>query len=120
MTGNMVAFGYKADGFGSKTVSIFEITPQGNPTVASALLRLFGSIPAAFFAALLWLVAGLIGFIEALLVLVQEQVPLPLYDLQRGIVRCMARLLVYHSSLVDAYPPFAFETGPDVEQMAAA
>jgi len=29
MTGNMVAFGYEADGFGSKTVSIFEITPQG-------------------------------------------------------------------------------------------
>ncbi len=29
MTGNMVAFGYEAEGFGSKTVSIFEITPQG-------------------------------------------------------------------------------------------
>jgi carotenoid cleavage dioxygenase-like enzyme len=29
MTGNMVAFGYEADGFGSKTVSMFEFTPQG-------------------------------------------------------------------------------------------
>ena len=29
MTGNMVAFGYEAEGFGSKTVSMFEITPQG-------------------------------------------------------------------------------------------
>jgi carotenoid cleavage dioxygenase-like enzyme len=29
MTGNMVAFGYEAEGFGSKTVSIFEFTPQG-------------------------------------------------------------------------------------------
>jgi len=28
-TGNMVAFGYEADGFGSKTVSMFEFTPQG-------------------------------------------------------------------------------------------
>jgi carotenoid cleavage dioxygenase-like enzyme len=28
-TGNMVAFGYEAEGFGSKTVSMFEITPQG-------------------------------------------------------------------------------------------
>ncbi len=29
VTGNMVAFGYEAEGFGSKTVSIFEFTPQG-------------------------------------------------------------------------------------------
>ena len=29
MTGNIVAFGYEADGFGSKTVSVFEYTPQG-------------------------------------------------------------------------------------------
>jgi carotenoid cleavage dioxygenase-like enzyme len=28
-TGNMVAFGYEAEGFGSDIVSIFEITPQG-------------------------------------------------------------------------------------------
>jgi carotenoid cleavage dioxygenase len=28
-TGNLVAFGYEATGFGSKVVSIFEITPQG-------------------------------------------------------------------------------------------
>ena len=28
-TGNMVAFGYEATGFGSNVVSIFEITPQG-------------------------------------------------------------------------------------------
>jgi carotenoid cleavage dioxygenase len=28
-TGNMIAFGYEADGFGSKTVSMFEFTPQG-------------------------------------------------------------------------------------------
>ncbi len=29
VTGNMVAFGYEAEGFGSKTVSVFEFTPQG-------------------------------------------------------------------------------------------
>jgi carotenoid cleavage dioxygenase-like enzyme len=28
-TGNLVAFGYEADGFGSDAVSMFEITPQG-------------------------------------------------------------------------------------------
>jgi carotenoid cleavage dioxygenase len=28
-TGNMIAFGYEADGFGSNVISIFEITPQG-------------------------------------------------------------------------------------------
>ena len=29
MTGNIVAFGYEAEGFGSDDVSMFEITPQG-------------------------------------------------------------------------------------------
>lgn len=29
VTGNMVAFGYEAEGFGSDVVSMFEITPQG-------------------------------------------------------------------------------------------
>ena len=28
-TGNMIAFGYEAEGFGSNVISIFEITPQG-------------------------------------------------------------------------------------------
>jgi len=98
----------------------FEIAPQGNPTVGSALLRLFTSIPVAFFAALLWFVAGLIGFVAALFVLVQERFPPALYDVQRGIVRLIARALAYHSSIVDTYPPFAFEMGPDEEQMQAA
>ena len=30
VNGNMVAFGYEATGFGSKDVSVFEITPQGD------------------------------------------------------------------------------------------
>jgi carotenoid cleavage dioxygenase len=29
LSGNLVAFGYEAEGFGSKVVSMFEITPQG-------------------------------------------------------------------------------------------
>ena len=48
------------------------------------------------------------------MVLIQESYPEGLYDFQCGVVRWQARLLVYHASLVDGYPPFAFDMGPRV------
>jgi hypothetical protein len=30
---------------------------------------------------------------------------------QRGVLRWQARLVAYHASLVEEYPPFSFETG---------
>ena len=36
-----------------------------------------------------------------------------LYDFQRGITRLAARLVAYHASLVQEYPPFAFDMGPE-------
>ncbi len=88
----------------------FEVLPHGGPTIGSALLRLITSLPAAIVAAALWVVSGLVGFVMAILVLAGGNPPAGLYDVQRGTVRWMARLLAYHASLVDQGPPFAFDT----------
>jgi hypothetical protein len=91
----------------------FEVKPQGAPTVGSALLRLIYSIPSALVLGLLSIVSVVILFIAAIMVLIQENYPDGLYNFQRGVLRWEARLLGYHASLVDQYPPFALDTGPE-------
>jgi hypothetical protein len=89
----------------------FDVTPQGSPSVGSALLRLIVSIPSAFVLAILGLVGFVILVIAAVSVLIKETYSEDLYNFQLGIMRWQARLLGYHASLVDQYPPFALDTG---------
>jgi len=91
----------------------FEVSPGGSPTVGSALLRLILSIPSVFVLGLLGIVSAVVWVIAAVMVLVQENYPGGLYNFQRGVLRWEARLLGYHASLVDQYPPFALDTGPE-------
>ena len=91
----------------------FEITRGGAPTAGSALLRLIYSIPSAVVLGLLGIVSAVILVIAAVMVLIQENYPDGLYNFQRGVLRWEARLLGYHASLVDQYPPFAVDTGPE-------
>jgi hypothetical protein len=87
------------------------IRPAGSPTTGSALLRLITSLP--MFAALfvLGFVSWLFWIIAMFAILFSERHPPSLYRFQRGVLRWQGRLLAYHASLVDAYPPFAFDTG---------
>ncbi|MFQ5473211.1 MAG: DUF4389 domain-containing protein, partial [Dehalococcoidia bacterium] len=39
--------------------------------------------------------------------------PEGLYNFNLGVMRWEARLLAYHSSLVDPYPPFSLDTGQE-------
>jgi hypothetical protein len=87
----------------------FEVRTSGTPTVGSALLRLIYSIPSAFVLGLLGIVSEILWIIAAVMVLVQENYPDGIYNFQRGIVRWEARLLGYHASLVEQYPPFALD-----------
>lgn len=89
-----------------------DIIRGGSPSVGSALLRLVTSIPSALALALLSIVSGFIWIIAAVWVLASESYPQPLYNFQRGVLRWQARLLGYHASLVDRYPPFAIDTTP--------
>ena len=91
----------------------FEVQTSGTPTVGSALLRLIYSIPSALVLSILAIVSAVIWVIAAVMVLVQEDYPDGLYNFQRGILRWEARLLGYHASLVEQYPPFALDTEPE-------
>jgi hypothetical protein len=93
----------------------FEVRTSGQPTVGSALLRLIFSIPSAFVLGILGIVSAIVLVIAIISVLINETYSQGLYDFQRGILRWQARLLAYHSSLVDEYPPFAVDTGPEGE-----
>ena len=88
----------------------FEVQTGGTPTVGSALLRLIYSIPSAFVLSILSIASAVIWIIAAVMVLVQENYADGLYNFQRGILRWEARLLGYHASLVEQYPPFALDT----------
>jgi hypothetical protein len=87
----------------------FEVRAGGSPTVGSALLRLIYSIPNAFAFLLLGIVSVAVWLIAAVMVLMRESYPEGLYNFQRGVLRWEARLLGYHASLVEEYPPFALD-----------
>jgi len=87
------------------------IQPIGRPTVGSALGRVLTSIPASLVLAVLAFISGILVVIAALFVLIGETYPRAIYGYQRGVLRWQARLLVYHASLVDLYPPFSLESG---------
>ncbi len=95
-----------------------EIQPGGSPTIGSALLRIILAIPSAFVLGLLGIVSGIIWIIAAIIVLIQESYPAGMFDFQCAVLRWQARLIGYQTSLVEPYPPFAVDTGP--EETAAA
>ena len=90
-----------------------DIQVGGSPSVGSALLRLIFSIPSALVLGVLGWVASVVWIIAAVQILMTETYSQGLYDFQRGVVRWNARLLAYHASLTDQYPPFALDTGPE-------
>lgn len=89
----------------------FDVRAGGSPAVGSALLRLIYSIPSVFVLLLLGLLSAVFWVIAIVTILVQESYPDSLYNYQAGVMRWLARLLGYHSSLTDVYPPFALDTG---------
>jgi hypothetical protein len=90
----------------------FDVSPEGSPSVGSALLRIIFSIPSAIVVGLLGIVGFVIAIIAVIMILIQENYSEGLYDFQAGIMRWQARLMGYHASFVDQYPPFAVDGGP--------
>lgn len=84
---------------------------EGQPTIGSALFRLILSIPSALVLAVLGFVSWILVIAGAVMILIEYQVPAGILGFQRGVLRWQARLLAYHASLVDAYPPFSFDDG---------
>lgn len=94
---------------GAPAVS-FEVDISARPTVGSSLLRLVTSIPSAIVLCFLSLISGVMWLISAIGVLVVAHVPDSILGYQRGVLRWQARLVAYHASLVDDYPPFMLDT----------
>jgi hypothetical protein len=93
-----------------ETAARLEIAPSGIPTVGTAVLRIITSIPSVLVLLLLCVVSLVVWVVAALWVLVRRSYPEALYGYQRAVVRWGARLLAYHASIVDRYPPFAIDT----------
>lgn len=82
----------------------------GRPTIGSTLVRLVTSIPSGFVLSLLGIVSGVLWVIAAIYVLLGEAIPGAILGFQRGMLRWKARLIAYHASLVEDYPPFELDT----------
>jgi len=93
-----------------ETAARLEVTPTGIPTVGTAVLRIITSIPSLLVFLLLGIVSLFVWLVAAISVLVLRRYPEVLYGYQRAVVRWGARLLAYHASIVDRYPPFAIDT----------
>lgn len=83
-----------------------ELRPTGTPSISSALGRLVLSIPSAIALFFVGFVSFLLCVIAFFAILFTERVPASILRFQKGYVRWEARLLAYHASLVEQYPPF--------------
>jgi hypothetical protein len=81
------------------------------PSVATALLRLVAALPSALVLGILAVASWLVWLVAAVTILLTEHYPEVLHGFQCGVLRWQARLFGYLASLVDAYPPFSFDTG---------
>jgi hypothetical protein len=84
-----------------------EVTVAGAPSVGSALVRLVTSLPELLVVAILWWIGSIVWLIAAATVLICECVPDFAWRYQRFVVGLQARMLVYHASLAERYPPIA-------------
>ena len=97
-----------------------QIANTGRPTVGSALSRLVTSIPSGFVLLLLWCVSSVLWIVAAVSVVLGLAMPDSILAFQRGVLRWQARLVAYHASFVEEYPPFSFDTSDRHETTAAA
>jgi Domain of unknown function (DUF4389) len=79
----------------------------GAPRIGSALGRLVTTLPHAIVLSLLGFAASVIALVIGVAVLATGRCPDGLHTFQREVVAWIGRVLAYHASLVDAYPPFS-------------
>lgn len=83
-----------------------DIRFTSRPTIGSAIGRLLASIPSALVLCVLSLISSVLCLVAIVFVLVSTNMPHSILAYQRGVLRWQARLIAYHASLVDEYPPF--------------
>ena len=93
---------------------------HGQPSVRSALGRLVTSLPHFALIALVMVICSLLCVFAALSVLLSERFSEGLRSFQQEIVAWIARVLVYHASLVPAFPPLDVRAKPSLEKLSEA
>lgn len=96
-----------------KQIMTFDVSPTDEPTVGGVLVRIITAIPHAIVLWILGIVAVILMIIAAIMILVQETYPDSIFRFLRGYLRWVARLFAYLAGLVQEYPPFALDTGPE-------
>ena len=98
----------------------YEVEPDGEPSIGQVLLRIILAIPHAIILGLLGIVAFFMILVAGIMVLIQEKYPESIFNFLRGYARWYVRMLSYMAGLVQAYPPFAFDTGPETAALPPA
>jgi hypothetical protein len=95
----------------------FDVAPAGDPTAGGVLVRIITAIPHGVVLGLLGIVAGVLVIIAAIIILVGETYPEGIFNFLRGYLRWQVRVYAYLAGLVQEYPPFALDTGPESPAM---
>src|SRR3989304_1543148 len=85
-----------------------QATPEGTPSVGSALLRIIYVIPHGFVLGIIGIAFIVVIPVAAISILINENVPEWAFNFTRGDLRWATRGLAYYASLTDKYPPFSF------------
>ena len=88
-----------------------EVRFTAHPSVASAIGRVFTTIPAALVLCLAACFSWVLSVVAVILVLAGAKMPHWILAFQGGVLRWQARCAAYHASIVDDYPSFALESG---------
>jgi Domain of unknown function (DUF4389) len=104
---------------GTRALRVHAMT-GGRPSVASALSRLLLSLPHFFLLALLGVVGAVLAVVAALSILIGARYLATIRAFQQELVGWIARVLVYHASLVEAFPPMMFERKSTSTEAAGA
>ena len=97
-----------------------DVKITARPTIGSALARLVTSLPSGVVLMVLWCISDVMWLIAALIVVFDGPIPPSILAFQRGVLRWGARLVAYHASLVDEYPPFTFDSGDGHDDLATS
>ena len=91
----------------------FDVTPAGEPSPGSVLVRIITAIPHAIVLAVLGIVAFVLVVVAGIMILVNESYPQGIFNFLLGYLRWQVRVYAYMAGLVQDYPPFALDTGPE-------
>jgi hypothetical protein len=96
-----------------------DVSPSGTPTVGSAVFRFVSSIPAMIVLAIYGFIGAIVWLLAVLSIVAFGRYPRSWFDYQCGVLRFAARVIAYHASFVETYPPLTLELGPSAHEPTA-